>query len=424
MLMLRILKCLLVVLITAPGLFLSAQDTTQKIVAGRTNSASVITKPYLLIVSIDGFRHDYATRFNARNLLKFSEQGVRGAGIRPAFPSLTFPNHYTLATGMYPAHHGLVDNYFYDKAKKTGYAANRPNTIRDSSWYNGIPFWVLAEQSGMLAACFYWVGSEAAIRGVRPTYNYNYNTSITAPTRVDIVQNWLNLPDSTRPHLISMYFSEVDNAAHVYGADAPQVGKAVQYIDSIIGLLASAVAETGVNVNFIVLSDHGMTTVDNENPMRLPAEIDTSKFIVPRGDALLQVYAKQHGDIMPLYRILRKTAVGYTPYLKRNLPRRWKYGGKNDRFNRVGDIVLVARAPKVFNTNYSVVDRGKHGFDPAMDDMLAGFFAWGPAFKKGITINRFENIHIYPLVAHLLDLQYNHPIDGRLKVLKGILAIN
>ena len=418
---LRFFKCLILLAIILPVTSVSAQDTTQKIIPGRTNSVASVAKPYVLLVSIDGFRYDYARRFGATNLLRFSQMGVRGKGSRPAFPSLTFPNHYTIATGLYPAHHGLVDNYFYDKNKGEGYAANLPRTVRDSSWYNGKPLWVLAEQSKMLAACFYWVGSEAAIHGVRPTYNYHYNTSITAPERVGIVKNWLRLPDSLRPHLVCMYFSEVDYAGHVYGADAPQVGKAVQYIDSIIGLLVNAVAETGIDVNFMVVSDHGMTTVDNENPMRLPTSIDTSRFVIPRGDAMIQLYAKDANDIRPLYRQLRKTAYGYTPYRRNSLPRRWKYGGKHDRFDRVGDIILLAKPPKVFNISYSAVDRGKHGFDPRLKEMLAGFYAWGPAFKTGITVPEFDNIHIYPLVAHILGLSNNHQIDGKLKVLKRIL---
>src|SRR5687768_11925918 len=163
--MLRFLKCLFLVAIVLPGTSVAAQDTTQKIISGRTNSQASVAKPYVLLISIDGFRYDYASRFGATNLLQFSKEGVRGKGSRPAFPSLTFPNHYTLATGLYPAHHGIVDNYFYDKTKGAGYAVNAPRTIRDSSWYNGTPLWVLAEQSGILSACFYWVGSEAAIHG-------------------------------------------------------------------------------------------------------------------------------------------------------------------------------------------------------------------------------------------------------------------
>jgi predicted AlkP superfamily pyrophosphatase or phosphodiesterase len=399
----------------------SAQDTTQKIVSGRVNSIQQMSKPYVILVSVDGFRYDYARKHGAQNLLQMAKGGVTGEGIRPGFPSLTFPNHYSLVTGLYPSHHGLVDNFFYDRNRRALYNKNYRAIVQDSSWYFGRPLWVLAEEQQMLSATFYWVGSEASIMGKKPTYNYNFSTFIPTDRRIQIVKEWLSLPDDRRPHLICLYFYEVDNAGHAFGPESEELGVAVRKMDTVLGKLAATVNESGLPVNFIVLSDHGMETVDNSNPLGLPAEIDTSKFIVPRGDALLQLYAKDKSYIKPTYKSLRNNANGFRVYLRDELPPRWQFGTRDDRHNRIGDIILIPETGLVFNITNLETDRGKHGFDPFRKSMMAGFFAWGPAFKSGITVKAFDNVHVYPLVARILGLSYSEKIDGKFSVLAPIL---
>ncbi|RYY18873.1 MAG: alkaline phosphatase family protein [Chitinophagaceae bacterium] len=399
----------------------SAQDTAQKIIPGRLNASVQVKKPYVILISVDGFRYDYARKFNAVNLLRLGGKGITGEGIRPGFPSLTFPNHYSIVTGLYPGHHGLVDNSFYNRSKKSFYTKNSRSVVQDSSWYYGRPLWVLAEQQKMLTATVYWAGSEAAIMGVRPTYNYHYNTVLSSDQRIGMVQNWLALPEEQRPHLICLYFYEVDNAGHLYGPEAPELGVAVRKMDSLVGQLVNAVESSGLPVNFIVLSDHGMETVNDKNPIRLPPEIDKEKFVVTPGEALLQLYAIDRSFIMPTYKALRNNANGFRVYLHNELPKKWQYGSNDDRHKRVGDIVLIPQPGLVFNINNTDVDKGKHGFDPFRPQMMAAFFAWGPQFKSGIKIKAFDNVHIYPLVAKILGLQYSDKIDGKPGVLQGIL---
>lgn len=404
------------------SLTLIAQDTTQQIINNRFNSPAQQDKPYVILISADGFRHDFADKYHAENLIRLSNQGVCAASMQPSFPSLTFPNHYTIVTGMYPAHHGLVNNSFYDENKNASYAMGRRDAVRDSSWYGGTPLWVLAEEQQMISASFYWVGSEAAVHGIKPTYFYYYNESINIDKRIDIVKNWLQLPADKRPHLITFYLPEVDHAAHKYGTNAKETGDSVHFVDDAIGKLIAAVGTLHLPVNYIFVSDHGMTDVDVTNTIPLPSVIDTAKFKIPGGaDALVHLYAKNKNDVQPTYEKLKAVAKDYDVYLTTAMPAQWHYSKTDDRYNRIGDIILIPHLPKVFNINNRKISPGKHGFDPALKDMQAVFYAWGPQFKTHKKIGSFENIHMYPLVAKILGLSYTEKIDGNIEVLENIL---
>ncbi|MEO6314066.1 MAG: ectonucleotide pyrophosphatase/phosphodiesterase [Chitinophagaceae bacterium] len=398
-----------------------AQDTAQKIIPGRANSPAQQEKPYVILISADGFRYDMAEKYQALNLLRMRDAGVGAAYMQPSYPSLTFPNHYSIITGLYPAHHGIVDNTFYDAQRKERYNMNNKKMVRDSSWYGGTPLWVLAEKQQLLSASFYWVASESNIQGTRPTYYYDYNEKVGMDARINTVKNWLSLPADKRPHFITFYYPEVDHAAHTYGPDSQEAGAAVQLVDQSIGKLVAAVDALQLPVNFIFLSDHGMTTIDTAVTLPLPTAVDTSKFNVPWGDALVHLYAKDKQDIKPAYQAIKKQAIDFDVYLTNKTPKRWHYRTKDDRFNRIGDLLLVPKLPKSFNISRRKISPGKHGFDPAIPDMRATFIAWGPAFKNHLEISGFENVHVYPLVAKILGLDYSEHIDGRLKVLKNIL---
>lgn len=400
---------------------LKAQDTTQQIISNRYNAIAQQQKPYVILISIDGFRWDFADKFNAKNLIALRKKGVQAQHLTPSFPSLTFPNHYTIATGLYPAHHGIVDNNFYDKARGVMYKKSDNKIALDSSWYAGKPIWVLAEQQQMLSAVFYWPGSEISINGIRPTYFYNYNEIIPIERRIDIVKNWLQLPDNKRPHLIAFYFPQVDKAGHNFSVDSEETKAAVLMVDEAIGKLVQVAKETALPINFMVVSDHGMTTVDVRNPIPLPTAVKLNEFTVPLGTALLHLYANDKAFVKPIYKALKTDTANYHVYLAKNIPKAWHYNEKADIYNRIGDILLVPKLPKVFSTNGIKPNRGQHGFDPSLPDMQAIFYATGPQLKTGIQIKSFENVHIYPLIAKILGLSIDHKIDGKFKVLAPIL---
>ncbi|QNL48635.1 alkaline phosphatase family protein [Olivibacter sp. SDN3] len=389
----------------------SQPDTAQVIVPNRVNAFEQQGKPYVILISADGFRYDYTTKYKAKQLNKLAARGVRADALIPAFPSVTFPNHYTIVTGMYPAHHGLVGNNIYDIKTNSRYTLKNLKAVRDASWYGGVPIWTLAEQQQLLSASFYWPGSEAPIGGLYPSYYYPYNEKISIARRIQKVVEWLSLPAEKRPHLINFYLPEVDHAGHLFGPDAPETGRAVHFVDSAIYALTTAVKKTGLPVNFVFVSDHGMLNIDNEKPLKLPFNIDTSQVVIANNGTLVNIHVKDKKNITRIYKSIAANDEYFSVYLKKTLPSTYHYGKKNDRFNRVGDIVLVANAPYYFANNKP--HPGAHGYDPyETPEMNATFIAWGPSFKQGKIIPAFENIHIYPLLAKLLDLRYQHTIDG------------
>lgn len=400
----------------------SQPDTIQKIISGRMNSAEQQKKPYVIMISSDGFRFDYAEKHKAKSLLALSKQGVRATSMIPSYPSLTFPNHYTLVTGMYPSHHGLVNNYFYSPSRKQSYGMHTLSNVTDGTWYGGTPLWVLAEQQQMLTASFYWVGTEADIKGILPTYYYRYNEDIPMDRRIQVVINWLQLPPEYRPHFITFYFSRTDHDGHDYGPDAPQTREAVRWVDSAVQKLTDAVKKTGLPVNFIFVADHGMTKVDTKHPIPVPVAADTNLFIIPRGAELLELYAKNKKDILPAYDKLKKTAKGFTVRLKEDMPGYLHYNAQDDVMNRIGDILLIPTWPRVFKLGENDPKPGAHGFDPfKVKDMHAVFYAWGPAFKNNLQVPAFKNVDVYPVVARILGLNYTEKIDGTTQLADTIL---
>lgn len=398
-----------------------AQDTTQKIIAGRSNAPEQMQKPYLILISADGFRYDLAEKYNATFLKTISAGGVKATSMKPCYPSLTFPNHYSIITGLYPSHHGIVDNSFYDKMRNQFYSIRNKKAVEDPSWYGGTPLWVLAERQKLLSASFYWVGSESHIDGVDPTYYYNYNEAIPIDRRIEILKNWLQLPEEKRPHFITFYFPEVDHEEHRYGTNSPQTEAAVHFIDKSVKKMYEMCNGLNLPVNFVFVSDHGMTNMDTLNTIPLPAAVDTSKFWITSGSTTAHLYAKDKKDIKPTYKKLKASAKDYDVYLANKIPKKWHYRTKNDKFNRIGDILMVPHLPKGFSFWGRKIAYGAHGFDNSLPEMQATFYAWGPAFKEQYEIGNFANINIYPMIAHILGLKIEDKIDGDFNVLKEIL---
>ncbi|QBJ86744.1 alkaline phosphatase family protein [Chryseobacterium gleum] len=400
-------------------------DTAQVVVPGRQNSTEAQSKPYVIMISTDGFRYDYARKYNAENLLKFANDGVKAEAMIPSYPSITFPNHWSLITGLYPSHHGLIDNFFYDYKRKEGYAMSNKKNAEDGSWYGGTPLWGLAEKQGMVSASLMWVGSASDAGGMRPTYYYPYHEKFTPSEKVEKVVNWLKLPEDKRPHFISLYFPEVDGSGHHYGPDAKETENAVHLIDQAVGDLVQKVNGLGLkDVNFVFVSDHGMIKVDGGTPLEIPAVLfDKNRFDFYNSQTLLRVYVKNPDEVKKVYKELKAGKTDdYEVYLDKKLPRYLHFATRDDQYNRIGQILLIPKAPKIFLEKGKKTSVGKHGYNPkTVPEMKATFFAWGPEFKNNLTIGEFANINVYPLVAEILGLKIDQPIDGKLKVLKETL---
>jgi predicted AlkP superfamily pyrophosphatase or phosphodiesterase len=413
---------------------LRGQDVTPVLTSEHgPNSAEQQAKHYVILISLDGFRYDYAEKYHAEHILAFGAAGATAPqGMIPAYPSLTFANHYTLATGLYPIHHGIVANNFYDPERKQAYRMTDPATVTDGSWYGGTPIWVLAEQQGMRSACFFWPGSEAEIQGTRPAYYLKYDEQLPNDLRVEQVLAWLRLPAERRPHLITLYFSDVDHAGHEYGPDNEEVRAAVQAVDKEVGALQDGLAKLHLPVDVIVLSDHGMAKVQGDwitLDQYFPDAGAFEKIISPG------LYAKSDADAQRAYEALRGKSDKFEVYRRADMPPSLH----DDSNPRSGDPIVVTNGPYLVRfsapgqpspmAGSPAMERrqvGAHGFDPArVPEMKASFFAAGPDIRSGVTVAPFENVNVYPLVAKLLGLDISHlktgAIDGDLRVLQSIL---
>lgn len=379
--------------------------------------------PYVIMVSFDGFRHDYVERFNLSNFKKLISKGAAAEALIPSFPSKTFPNHYTLVTGLYPGNHGLIDNEFYDPAQKKLYAIKNRQMVEDPSFYGGIPLWQLAQQQGMRAASFYWVGSEAKILGSFPDYYKLYDAKIKNEERVEQTINWLKLPEAQRPHFISLYFSLVDHEAHNTGPTSEETQKVLHTADSLMGMLMDKVQTIKLPVNIIVVSDHGLHEMKREEKVFVHVNklIDTKNPSVVFANAGSQAhfYTK---NVDSLHAVLKAQERNFKVYKQSEFPERWHY-----KHIRSGDVLIVAEPGTYFLTEPRDLGKwegkgnfGEHGYDPALTKDVNGiFYAMGPNIKQGIKLKPFENIHVYPFVAKILGLKIPE-IDGDVKVLERI----
>jgi len=404
--------------------YLGAQDTSSAPpvlhVDNGPNSEAAQKAHYVVLVSLDGFRWDYAKRDGASHLLALGKQGVWAPdGMLPSFPSLTFPNHFTIVTGLYPEHHGLVANSFYDPAKDARYAINDSAAVTDGSWYSGTPLWSLAESQGMRTACFFWPGSEAKIAGFQPSYYLHFDNKIDDNARIDQVLAWLRLAPSDRPHLITLYYDEPDHEGHQYGPDAPETKAAVVKVDKLIGRLKAGLDATGLPIDLVVVSDHGMAKVQGDW-ITLDAYADLTGF--EAAGSLL--YAKSDADAARVYNQLKKASSQFVVYRRKDFPAELNYRDNA----RIGDPVILPMGPFVFRAHMPPAGKadnpppaGMHGYDPRkMPEMKASFFAAGPDIVSGRTVRPFENVNLYPWLAHMLGL--NAPkSDGSLNVLAGTL---
>jgi predicted AlkP superfamily pyrophosphatase or phosphodiesterase len=385
------------------------------------NAAAQIDKHYVVLVSLDGFRYDYAKKYAATHLLAIAAHGASvPQGMIPAYPSLTFPNHYTIVTGLYPEHHGIVGNSFYDPARKERYTYTNPQTSADGSWYGGTPLWSLAEQQGMRTACFFWPGSEAEIAGQRPTYYLHFDNSVPDQARIDQVIAWLRLPQEQRPHFITLYYSQVDHAGHEFGPDSPQTAAAVKQVDALMGTLEKNLNALHLPIDLIIVSDHGMEKIQG-------GWIDLDKFATLSDFTTVGsfLYAPSEEAATAAYNKLKAADASFMVYRRANVPAELHYSTNP----REGDPVIVARGPYAIRAEGPPPGRedrapevGNHGFDPfMMPNMKAIFYAEGPDIRHGVALKPFENVNVYPLIVKILGLT-SPPVDGSLNVLSGILA--
>lgn len=376
---------------------------------------------YVVMLSLDGFRWDYSKLYTTPNLNQIAKDGVKADAMISCYPSKTFPNHYSMATGLHPDHHGIVNNSFFD-TELGFYSISDRQSVQFPDFYGGEPIWITAEKQGVKSASFYWVGSEAQIKGIQPTYWKSYKQRVPFSNRMDTVIHWLTLPEEVRPRLITWYYHEPDWTSHDYGPTSPQTKVCVERIDSLLGIFMKKIKAlpNASKINIIIVSDHGMASISKDKLINLSEHINKDWFdVISGGNPIysLQPKTQYHKEA---FEILKKI-----PNLKvwgrDSIPKRYHYGTNP----RVCDILVEA------DLGYSVswvgdkdsYSGGTHGYDNLYPEMQGIFYAYGPAFKKGYQQPAFMNIDLYPLISYILKIKAE-PVDGKIGEVIGMLRSN
>jgi predicted AlkP superfamily pyrophosphatase or phosphodiesterase len=382
--------------------------------SGGVNAPEHLDKPHVILISFDGFRADYLDRVEAPNFERVAREGVRAEGLISVFPSKTFPAHYSIATGMYPDAHGIVSNRFYDPERDATYSIGDRESVMDGTWYRGEPIWVTAEKQGMVAASYFWVGSEADVQGIRPTIWKEFDGRVPNEARVDSVLAWLQLPVERRPHMITLYFSDVDGAGHRHGPDAPEVDEAILRVDAALGRLLDGLDGLPAvrdRVYTILVSDHGMAEYWTESAVAIDDIIDMTGIRMPDSGPVAQLHVEGGPARAREVRDALNAGIEHgEAFLRHEVPAHLHY--REDP--RIGDVVVrMAEHWQIrLRDRLPTSGGGTHGWDPTIPSMHGIFLASGPRIRQGTRIPAFEMVDIYPFIAEVLGLRPGPEVQG------------
>ena len=362
--------------------------------------------PTVILISLDGFRPDYLSIHKPKTLNQLAAEGIRAEYLQPIFPTKTFPNHYTLVTGRYAENHGIVSNTMRDPELGRFSLSNR-RAVKDGRWWDDAePIWVTLHKNGITSAMYFWPGSEAKIHGVRPVLKKAFSSDTLSETRVSWVIDALALPGAQRPHLLSLYFEDVDTAGHTHGPEGEAVRSAVADVDSYLRLLVARLESANLldEVNLIVTSDHGMAATSRDSVAFLDDFVSLDSVAVTDWDPVLSI-DPVNGDVDALLAKLQPMQ-HVTFYKKEDMPARLHYNN-HDRIRAIigmADVGWRISSRPYFKANASRFDGGTHGYDPANPSMNGIFIARGPAFKEGVVVEGFSNVHIYELLCAIFGV--------------------
>ncbi len=379
----------------------------------------------LLLVSIDGFRADYLDRGLTPTLQALAESGVRAEYMRPSFPSLTFPNHYALITGLRPDRNGIVANIMEDdRIPGEKFAAWNRQAVQNESWWDeGIPLWNTAKRHGLNSGIMFWPGSEAPVHGSQPEFWSTYDKKLAGVSRVEKILDWLQLPLETRPSFMTLYLDTIDSVGHHFGPDSPELNAELRIVDATIRRLIDGLIERGLEqkLNIVIVSDHGMVATSPERVIDLDALLPAEFARVVSYGVLTGIVPKRgHGRDTEAILLARHDHMRC--WRKSQMPARFHYG-KNAR---VPALLCLANHGWVISGDEKMASEGhfslgQHGYDIADPGMRALFIAQGPGLNKSVVLPPFDNVDVYPLLAHLLGIE-PEPNDGNFNKVRAALV--
>jgi predicted AlkP superfamily pyrophosphatase or phosphodiesterase len=381
-------------------------------------------QPYVILVSFDGFRWDYVNRGITPNFDSIKANGVSAISLRSDFPSITFPNHYSIVTGMYPENHGLIANTFYNPFSKETYTYRDSTKVQDAKWYSGEAFWETAKRQGIITASYFWPGSEIKLDYRRPDYVESYSHSRPFEERVNGVIDWLKLSYTERPHFITLYFEATDEAGHKFGPNSMQMNNAIAKEDSMIGLLTSKLKTINLldSTDIVIVSDHGMTEVSSDKIINVE-DILKNYNVSYQENGPFMLIQPASSDVQNVYQTLADHKNHFEVFTKENIPACYHFSSNP----LIPEIILIADLGWSLANNKSIQsmkkypEKGNHGYDNNQMDMNGIFYATGPDFKTGYNTATINNIDIYPLLCKIFNITPRSNIDGKLENIEYIL---
>jgi predicted AlkP superfamily pyrophosphatase or phosphodiesterase len=377
----------------------------------------------LILISLDGFRWDYLQKYQAPNLSKLAAQGVHAEWLIPMFPTMTFPNHHTIVTGLRPARHGVIHNNIYDPLTKETFAFNKPE-LQGPEWWGGEPIWVTAIKQGRRADVLFWPGTGTAMAGMLPTEWKRYDGKPEPSEIVDTGLAWLDQPTEKRPGVVMLYFHHTDSVGHKFGPDSPEIAVSIAQVDEAMGRLVAGLHRLKLDgvANLVIVSDHGMVEVSTNRTVLLGDFVDLKNVQVDFSGAVAGLRPRDE-NVDALYQAFKGKENHFKAYRQENMPERYHFRDNP----RIPPVILVADDAWYLSNRSAnepstrAMNQATHGYDPELASMGATFIAWGPAFQHGITLASVENVHIYNLLCATLGLK-PATNDGDNRLVEKVLA--
>lgn len=392
---------LILLLISSPFLLISCTDEERPLTVVQEGSTKKV-----LLVSVDGLMNEYLERNETPHFDSFIESGIRADYLIPVFPTKTFPNHWTIATGLYVENHGIISNSFYDYELDARFSYGPQGTPSDERWWGGEPIWITAERQGLVSATFFWPGSEASIDGMQSTRWMDYDGSVPNQTRIDSMAVWMDPDGEVNADFGTLYFSFLDSQGHSHGTRSREVDEAVREMDELLGYLIQKMEETGIadDLNIVLVSDHGMADLSENKIIFLEERIDLADVdILDWSPAAL--IRPNDGKTADVYQALKESEEHYKVYLRHDLPEEYRF----KHHSRIPEIIMIADVGYTITSRAFFGQRGiiaaTHGFDHRAPEMRTFFAARGPSLKSGERVPAFQSVHIYNLLASLLGIE-------------------
>lgn len=376
-------------------------------------------RPKLLLLSFDGFRWDYVDRVPTPNFRELIDNGVTVEHVENAYITKTFPNHYSLVTGLYAETHGIVANEMYDPAMNRSFSMETDSIYESRWWEEAVPLWVTVQKAGGKSGAAMWPGSDVKIHGSFPNRYLPYNASVSFETRVERIIEWFSAPKEVAVDFGVLYWEEPDESGHELGPQSSLMDVVIAGIDEKLGFLLNELKKAGLyeKVNLIVTSDHGMAQLSPDKIIELDEYVSRDLYTWVDKSPVVGILPKE-GKLEEVYSKLVDANPNMAVYKKGDIPEHFHY----QHNIRIMPILIESKEGWTIMQNRSgPFMLGNHGYDNTLRSMQPVFVARGPAFRQNYLKTSMRSVDLYPLMCHILDVR-PLPNNGSLSNVRDLLS--